>query len=70
MSLLKELKKKIDEFEKDGRYCMGINLTHEMAVEVRKELRYLYGRDLGENPTILFGKEVTSIDAPELSFEE
>ncbi len=70
MSLLKELKKKIDEFEKDGRYCMGINLTHEMAVEVRKELRYLYGRDLGENPAILFGKEVISIDAPELSFEE
>ena len=70
MSLLKELKKKIDEFEEDGRYCMGINLTHDMAVEVRKELRHLYGRDLGENPAILFGKEVISIDAPELSFEE
>jgi hypothetical protein len=70
MSLLKELKKKIDEFEKDGRYCMGINLPHDMAVELRKELRYLYGRDLGENPAILFGKEVISIDAPELSFEE
>jgi len=70
MSLLKELKKKIEEFEKDGHYCMGINLTCDMAVEVRKELRYLYGRDLGENPGILFGKEVTSIDAPELSFEE
>ena len=70
MSLLKELKKKIDEFEKDGRYCMGINLTSDMAVEIRKELRYMYGRDLGENPCILFGKEVVSIDAPELSFEE
>ena len=70
MSLLKELKKKIDEFEKDGHYCMGINLTRDMAVELRKELRHLYGRDLGENPAILFGKEVVSIDAPELSFEE
>ena len=70
MTLLKELKKKIDEFEKDGHYCMGINLTSEMAVEVRKELRHLYGRDLGENPSILFGKEVLSIDAPELSFDE
>jgi len=70
MSLLKDIKKKMDAFEADGSHCMGINLPKEMAVEVRKELHYLYGRDLGENPTLLFGREVVSIDAPELSFEE
>jgi len=70
MSLLKEIKKKMDAFEADGSHCMGINLTKEMTEEVRKELKYLYGRDLGENPNLLFGREVVSIDAPELSFEE
>ncbi|MDH3976171.1 MAG: hypothetical protein OEV42_18015 [Deltaproteobacteria bacterium] len=69
MSLVKDIKKKMEEFEADGRHCMGIHLTSEMAAEVRKELQYLYGKDLGI-PTLLFGREILSVDATELSFEE
>tara|TARA_B100000315_G_scaffold231738_1_gene243305 strand:+ start:145 stop:354 length:210 start_codon:yes stop_codon:yes gene_type:complete len=67
---LKELKILINEFEKDGKHCMGVNLPENIAIELRRELHQLYGKDPGENLPTLFGVEVLSINAPTLSFEE
>ena len=67
---LKELKILINEFEKDGKHCMGINLTKDIASGLRRELHNMYGIDPGESLTTLFGKEVLSFDAETLSFEE
>lgn len=68
--LLKEIKALKEKFEADGRHCMGIHLTVEMAEKLRKELHHYYGRDPGEGLMTLFGVEVLSTDAPELKFEE
>lgn len=67
LSMIKKLK---EEFEADGRHCMGIHLPAELAAKVRHELHYYYGRDPGEQLMTLFGAEVVSTDAPELKFEE
>jgi|TARA_Y100000294_G_scaffold167846_1_gene177432 hypothetical protein len=67
---LKELKILINEFEKDGKHCMGVNLPENIAIELRRELHQLYGKDPGEHLPTLFGVEVLSINAPTLSFEE
>ncbi len=68
--VLTEIKRLKEEFEADGSHCMGIHLTTDLAAEVRKELHDYYGRDLGEPMMTLFGAEVLSTDAPEISFEE
>ena len=67
---LTEIKRKKDEFEEDGRHCMGINLTPALAKEVLKELCSYYGKTMDENHMTLFGAEVLSTDSEELSFEE
>jgi|TARA_Y100000294_G_scaffold134069_1_gene126661 hypothetical protein len=67
---LKELKILIHEFEKNGKHCMGVNLPENIAIELRRELHQLYGKDPGENLPTLFGVEVLSTNAPTLSFEE
>jgi hypothetical protein len=67
---LKELKVLINEFEKNGKHCMGVNLPENIAIELRRELHQLYGKDPGENLPTLFGVEVLSTNAPTLSFEE
>lgn len=38
---LKELKFLIDEFEKDGKHCMGVNLPENAAAELRRELHQM-----------------------------
>lgn len=67
---IKELKELMDEFERDDRHCLGIHLTAEMAAEIRRELKSMYGSDPGECLTTLYGREVLSTDAKFLSFEE
>lgn len=68
--VLAKIKKLKEEFEADGKHCMGIHLTPELAARVRHELRHYYGRDPGEQLMTLFGAEVVSTDAKELIFEE
>lgn len=67
---LKELKLLIDEFEKDGKHCMGVNLPENIANQLRRELHQMYGFDPGKDLTTLFGIEVLSIDSEKLTFEE
>lgn len=68
--VLTEIKRLKEEFEADGSHCMGIHLTADLAVKVRKELHDYYGRDPGEPLMTLFGAEILTTDASELSFEE
>ncbi len=67
LSKIKQLK---DEFEADGRHCMHIHLTADLAKKLRHELSCYYGQDPGEDLMTLFGASVESIDSPELVFEE
>lgn len=67
---IKELKVLIDEFEKNGKHCMGVNLPENVATELRRELHQMYGIDPGMNLSTLFGIEVLSIDFKNLTFEE
>ncbi len=67
---LKELKKRMEEFEAGGRHCMGVHLPADVAAQLRRELHHLYNRDPGKDLTTLFGVQVLSTDAPELKFEE
>lgn len=69
-SLLHEIKARKEAFEDEGHHCMGMHLTAEMADMVREELHRYYNRDPGEALMTLFGVEVLSVDADELSFEE
>ena len=69
-STLTMIKKEKEAFEAEGRHCMGICLTADLAEKVRRELHSYYGRDPGEQLMTLFGAEVVSTDAPELKFEE
>ncbi len=69
-AIVDELKRKIAQAEADGSQVIGIRLTAEMAKEIRWELTQMYGQDPGEELTLLFGAEVLSQDADELSFEK
>ena len=68
--LLDEIKAQKEKFEANGRHCMGIHLTKEMAVKLRKELHHYYGKDPGMSLMTLFGVEVLSTNAAALKFEE
>lgn len=63
---VKELKQKIDEAEVDGSQVIGVHLTPEMTKAIHWELTQMYGRDLGEDLTLLYGVEVLSQDSDEL----
>ncbi len=69
-AIVDELQRKIAQAEADGSQVIGIRLTAEMAKEIRWELTQMYGQDPGEELTLLFGAEVLSQDADELSFEK
>lgn len=64
--VVKELKKMIDEVEADGTQVIGLHLTPEMSKAIHFELSQMYGCDLDEDLTLLFGIEVLSQDADEL----
>ncbi|MBF0341091.1 MAG: hypothetical protein HQL95_09050 [Magnetococcales bacterium] len=69
MDNLKEILKCKLAFEADGKQAMGVNLPPELAKLVRWELHQYYGADPGEQLTTLYGMEVLSLDADEVSFE-
>lgn len=66
---LKDLKQRIDEAEVDGSQVMGLHLTPEMTKAIRWELHLMYGKDPGDELTLLYGVEVLSQDADELILE-
>lgn len=68
--LLDEIKVLKEKYEANGRHCMGIHLTKEMAEKLRRELHHYYGEDPGMSLMTLFGLEVLSTNAAELKFEE
>jgi len=57
------------KFEHDGRQAMGVHLPAKDAKELRWELHQMYGQDPGPVIATLFGMEVLSYDADEVSFE-
>lgn len=67
--VLKELKRKIEEVEKDGTQVIGVHLTKEMAQAIHWELKQMYGLDWDDDLTLLYGIEVVSQDADELILE-
>ncbi|MBF0308922.1 MAG: hypothetical protein HQL56_05280 [Magnetococcales bacterium] len=68
--LLDRIKHLKTAFEAGGRQAMGIRLTPEQAVSLRWELHQMYGFDPGESLTTLYGLEVLSTEAEQLTFEE
>ncbi|MEO5341424.1 MAG: hypothetical protein H7837_13065 [Magnetococcus sp. MYC-9] len=65
---LEGFKERKEAFEADGRQAIGVHLTAEQAGFLRWELHQLYGTDPGQWLPTLYGLEVLSSDARELSF--
>ncbi|MDH4130112.1 MAG: hypothetical protein OEV44_15255 [Spirochaetota bacterium] len=65
---IKELKQLIDEFEKDGKHCMGVHLPKNVAIEIQKELTNLY-RFNQKDLTTIYGVEILSTNADIIKFE-
>ncbi len=65
---LKDFEQLKEQFEADGRQAVGVHLTPDQAGFLRWELHQLYGKDPGESLPTLFGLEVLSSTAQELSF--
>ncbi|MBF0461488.1 MAG: hypothetical protein HQL87_08835 [Magnetococcales bacterium] len=65
LEVLKNLK---EAFEADGCQAIGVHLAPEQAGYLRWELHQYYGKDPGEVLPALYGMEVLSTNAPELSF--